>query len=407
MKTLTVINMIIGDKDSELFGFVLALITFVLSIFKEVCDAIDNFCCSVRKGDEEDARKKFQHSWKAFFMHFVVIAAALVVSVVYLSLSQTFWYEEAVGVSSTVINVYGAAKAFNPHTNKLTVWDADDVVTPAHATDQFFVMTKLIKTVTQNKTICTDEPSPLKPKCTSDDDCEFLKLVDYSDGYANGTCDMTEGTCYVHAWCPVDIEPTPNHEVEEVLDGTGNFIVHINTSVIFKFPNKGLKNPNFNPYDVCLNNGDKKNGKCPFIRVDHIVKEALKNQTNSQYTFKNISNDGGVFSIVIDWNCTYEKDDKSPDCDHSYSFRFLQGQRGYSYTDVDYQNKNSRHFRKEVGMLFFIEVNAKGKAFSTERMLFKTVVAFVFIKSIGTLQSVLVSLITYFCYRSSCCCSRL
>jgi len=83
------------------------------------------------------------------------------------------------------------------------------VVTPAHATDQFFVRTKLIKAVSQNKTICADEPSFLRPKYASGDDCEFLKLVDYSDRYANGTCDMARGTCYMNAWCPVDTEPYP------------------------------------------------------------------------------------------------------------------------------------------------------------------------------------------------------
>jgi len=127
---------------------------------------------------------------------------------------------------------------------------------------------------------------------------------------------LTElGTCYVNAWCPVDIDPDPDDEVEEVLNGTGNFIVHINTSVIFQFKYNGLKGPIFNNYDVCLNKDDKKTKKCPFLKVDHIVKEALKNQTNSQYTFENISNHGGVFSIVIDWSCKYEEDDKSPDCD--------------------------------------------------------------------------------------------
>jgi len=206
----------------------------------------------------------------------------------------------------------------------------------------------------------------------------------------------------VNAWCPVDIDPDPDDEVEEVLNGTGNFIVHINTSVIFQFKDNGLKGPNFNNYDVCLNKGDEKTKKCPFFKVEDIVKKALENRENNQYTFQNISKRGGVFSIVIDWECTYEKGAVSLECQHSYNFTFLQGQRGYSYTDVDYQNKNSRHFRKEVGMLFFIEVHAKGKAHSCKNLLFNFVVAFGATSVIGTLQSILLRAIALCCslYRS-------
>jgi len=222
-------------------------------------------------------------------MHIFLLVLLLIVSVVYLTGSELFFYEEALGVSSTTINVYGAAKAVNPNNGKLTVWDADDVVTPAHATDQFFVRTKLIKTVTQNRSLCLDEPSSLKPKCTSDDDCEFLKLIDYSDGYANGTCDMVKETCYVNAWCPVDTDPDLDDEVEEILNGTGNFIVHINTSVIFQFEYNGLKGPIFNDYDVCLNKGDKKTKKCPFLKVEDIVKKALKTGKIISILFKILS----------------------------------------------------------------------------------------------------------------------
>jgi len=364
-----------------------------------------------KKNPYSEAKDNFKYSWCACGMHIFWLVILLAVSFVYFLESELFFYEKAVGVSSTTINVYGAARANNSHTGKLTVWDADDVVTPAHATDQFFVMTKLIKTVTQNRSLCSDEPSSLKQKCTSDDDCEFLKLVNYSDGYANGTCDMARGTCYVNAWCPVDTDL--DDEVEEVLDGTGNFIVHINTSVIFQFKDNGLKGPHFNPYDVCLNKGDEETKRCPFFKVEDIVKKALENRENNQHTFQEIVAYGGVFSIVIDWNCTYEdsknildcdQDNKSCKCDRSYSFQFLHGQRGYSYSDVDYQNKNSRHFRKEVGMLFFIEVHAKGKARSHKNLLLKMVTAFVALKSVGTVQSIVLWAVAL--YRTYSCTAK-
>jgi len=70
---------------------------------------------------------------------------------------------------------------------------------------------------------------------------------------------------------------TPDEEVEEVLNGTGNFIVHINTSVNFQFKEIGPQSPNFNKYNVCLNKIDRENGTCPFLRVEDIVRRALEN----------------------------------------------------------------------------------------------------------------------------------
>jgi len=408
----------LSAEKSEWLGFILTVLNILLSFVKELVDIGEN-CCIRKKNEEketaarngatpkntehlEDKKKNtylevknnFKHSRKACCMHILLFSILCGVSLVYGFGSELFFYEEAVGVSSTTINIHGAAKAVNPHNGKLTVWDADDVVTPAHATDQFFVRTKLIKTVSQYKTICSDEPSSLKPKCTSDDDCEFLKLLDYSDGYADGTCDVARGTCYVHAWCPVDTEPTPDEEVEEVLDGTGNFIVHINTSVTYQFKEIGLQSPNFNKYNVCLNKNDRENGTCPFLRVEDIVRRALENRKDNQLTFQDIVNHGGVFSIVIDWSCKYESSTVSPKCKHSYSFRFLQAQRVYSHIDINHQSKNSRHFRKEVGMLFFIEVHAKGKARSYRKLLLKSVIGFLALRSVGTFQNVLVSLIS-------------
>jgi len=64
---------------------------------------------------------------------------------------------------------------------------------------------------------------------------------------------------------------------------------------------------------------------------------------------------------------------------------------------VDHQSKNSRHFRKEVGILLVTEVHAKGKARSYVKLPFKSVVAFLAIKSTGTVHNVILSIIVANC----------
>jgi len=57
-------------------------------------------------------------------MHIVFFILIAIACLVYLFASEINWYEEAVGVTSTTVNFYGAAKAFNPKTRKFTVWCA-------------------------------------------------------------------------------------------------------------------------------------------------------------------------------------------------------------------------------------------------------------------------------------------
>ncbi|GFO41280.1 P2x purinoceptor [Plakobranchus ocellatus] len=261
-------------------------------------------------------------------------------------------------------------------------WDVADYVIPPQESNSFFVMTNVVPTLMQTQSTCPEDPTVDGIQCENDEYCESLKGASFlkGNGPITGKCVNSDfpnfnGTkvCQIRGWCPVENDDMLSNLTEPVLQDSRNFTVFIKNNIVF--PKFGVARRNLpdNEDDQYLSkcqydSHSSRDKFCPIFRLETILSDA-------GIQFENISAEGGVMQIVIDWTCNL--DYSVDNCVPSYTFQRLDRgdlkiSRGFNFRYADQfgvflddgSYKLYRNLYKAYGIRFLITVQGTAGKFS-------------------------------------------
>ncbi|CAG5135767.1 unnamed protein product [Candidula unifasciata] len=293
-------------------------------------------------------------------------------------------YQEFDNVQSAVTTKVKGIIFSNDSDIGTRTWDVADYVIPPQEANAFFVMTNVHPTLLQTQTTCPESISVSGAQCQSDEYCQKLlgTILPKGNGPVTGSC-VPSGygnvsVCSIFGWCPVENNVT--FDARAFL-ASANFTVFIKNNIEFpKFDvtRRNLPEPgsiqlpeNVTSIDAYLNscmfNGDNPRDKyCPIFRLETIVNGA-------GVTYENISQEGGVMQIIIDWTCDLDYSENS--CLPEYSFRRLDKgdysiSKGFNFRYADHfammVNDTSvmyRNLYKATGIRFLVTVQGQAGQF--------------------------------------------
>ena len=355
------------------------------------------------QGDEElpECNKGFWNRYEYFkkSMWAALIHSALLTGMMWVCffafvLNTSSRYKTIQGVSGTTINVYGMGKAVvngNPENTRL--WDAVDIAVPAEEDVVTFITTKRV-TIRQTVGNCSESKAIPQAHCTTDANCTAGKIYGMGHGITTGNC--LNGTCEVHAWCPIEPIEGKDEVTVEKLEGVGKYTLHIRNFVNFDISDGVWKRYNNSVADNRCIYSKSQIEPCPIFSLESIVEETL----NSTEELIELSEKGAIISVHIQYDCWNENDTCLP----KYNFALLDpsnsGLANYSYTDVKYplENKQSRIYMEATGILFLVEVDATIQVLSSLQVLATAAAAFVALKGVNQLTDLAVFILCL------CCC---
>uniref|UniRef100_S4RR49 Uncharacterized protein n=1 Tax=Petromyzon marinus TaxID=7757 RepID=S4RR49_PETMA len=275
------------------------------------------------------ARIKSRKAAILTFLVFVMLVISYTGWVIY-----THGYQEFDGVvSSSTAKVKGATEVTG------MVMDAADYVISPEEPNSFFVMTNFIETPNQKQGACAEDPD-VAP-CSSDTDCRAGVTDPEGEGVFTGLCvpiNNTTKSCEVNAWCPLPKDSNP--------------------------PKHNILGSNASYLKSCRYHRQS-DPECPIFILGDIVSEAGED-------FKELAIEGGVFSIMIEWNCNLDLNEQA--CKPNYKFRRLDKENrnktispGYNFRFPKYYKDakgiETRTLVKAYGIRFMVEVIGQaGKA---------------------------------------------
>lgn len=206
------------------------------------------------------------------------------------------YQQEDVGIAGTTTKVKGVAYTdINDPRVGSRVWDASDIVIPAEENNAFFVMTNMILTNQQEQSVCPESATVEAANCSQRHDLDCLPVnTPYllGHGVTNGTCNIDTETCFVRAWCPIELDKLATNST--VLPGTKEFTVLIKNHVYFPFYNKTRSNiieSSSKKYlQRCTYNSDT-DPFCPVFKIGYIVDKAQA-KINSDQTYDELAYEG-------------------------------------------------------------------------------------------------------------------
>uniref|UniRef100_A0A8C6UUV6 P2X purinoceptor n=1 Tax=Neogobius melanostomus TaxID=47308 RepID=A0A8C6UUV6_9GOBI len=245
------------------------------------------------------------------------------------------------------------------------LWGEEDYTIPPNGEQVFFVVTNYIETPNQRMGFCPESYKVLDGRCKTDRDCEKGESVIAGHGIKTGICVKSNGTCEIHAWCPVEHSPLPQ---KPLLSGAENFTIYIKN--VIRFPKFNFTKSNVLETDTVnyLKNctyDHVKHPYCPIFRLGHVVSRAGSH-------FQDLASTGGSMGILIEWKCDLDKDYSR--CKPQYSFTSLGVNNdksvpsGYNFRYAKYyKDQNGKTYRtlyKVYGIRFDIMVNGWAGKFS-------------------------------------------
>ena len=163
--------------------------------------------------------------------------------------------------------------------------------------------------------------------------------------------------CEIQGWCPVEIDvlPTKKALIQDVV----NFTVFIRSSVQFRkfnFQKRNLRDPD--KLGECSFD-DRENLYCPIFSIGDIL-------TRANVSFDDISIDGGIIGIEIDWDCNLDLHGSR--CDPKYIFERLDDPEsgGNNFRFANYYSQDGVQYRdlvKAYAIRFDINVRGTGRRF--------------------------------------------
>lgn len=290
----------------------------------------------------------------------------------------------AIGGTTNKIKGVAYSNSTDPRVGK-RLWDSADLYIPPQDDTAFFLATNGLVNRNQAHSECPASKETSEASCTGDQDCLPVgKPFHLGSGVSTGVCNQSTNTCMMAAWCPLEDDYYPEGEKVAQLHYTADFTVLLKNHVHFPHYDKSRSNmiesidkaylrscryhPEHQPY-------------CPIFRIGDIV-----NIANSRHLeHPQIDNDslhydmaikGGVITITIKWDCDF--DYKESECKPTYEFARLDKYKGNNLAsgyNIRYTFKYreggavKRSLIKLYGILFLLEIEAKGRAFDIQTLL--------------------------------------
>lgn len=241
---------------------------------------LGEWICSLNYTTPQLARVR---SWTGLALGwFYLLTTAVITLIVVIFTIQVGNLVDEEGVAATTTSVRGVAYGAVPTkteygvTLEEGVWDAVDVVQPPEENTAVFITTQVELTDGQQRGICTETADVEEAACSTDLDCPVGKHYNLGHGVAEGTCNVSQRRCKVHAWCPIAGTQTQ----PSLLNGTKTFRVTFKSNAFFPAAKKSFNNINSSQpqsfYQTCLFD-NKTQPLCPTFEVGKMVESANAN----------------------------------------------------------------------------------------------------------------------------------
>ena len=181
------------------------------------------------------------------------------------------------------------------------IWDEADYVIPPSENNAFFVMTNVVITPNQTRSICPEDHFEI-PKIVCDpkqkeqrkentasetqlevpNTCQRGRIFNHkSHGRETGNCVKSDRdkndrayTCEITGWCPVELDILPMAD-QPLIQGTENFTVLIKNAISFPWFDIVKYRRNNMPNGICMFDPEKESTwLCPIFRLGDIVELA-------------------------------------------------------------------------------------------------------------------------------------
>lgn len=266
------------------------------------------------------------------------------------------------------------------------IWDTPDYNIPSSDTDGFFIMTNVVITPNQIQGVCAEDDEVKGAICSSDADCTEGNVLPLGNGPQTGKCSIPanetsdansnsgakNGTCEIHAWCPLEEDIMPLKDTSRpLLAKSGDFTVLIKNTVTFpKFKQIGKFRNIFDTQNKTFLqsctyadvDSEGKSNLCPIFVLKDIVAS-----TGEGNTYENIGIKGGVVGINIDWTCNLDYNRNY--CKPKYSFTRLDQTNatlspGWNFRYANYYGDDKRTLFKAYGIRFVVSTTGTGGKFN-------------------------------------------
>ncbi|TRY76235.1 hypothetical protein TCAL_09591 [Tigriopus californicus] len=250
------------------------------------------------------------------------------------------------------------------------VWDEADYVVPPAENGAFFVMTNLVITPNQTRSMCPEDPIEVPDVLCSlaNNTCVEGQSVNLVKGHGTmtGNCVPSDRlddvyVCEIRSWCPVEVDRLPLNPKTEgpLIPGFENYTVFIKNSIAFprfgdKYERKNMRNPK-EKGAICVYHANDPPGKlCPIFRLGDIVEMAGGNITK-------LAAIGGVIGIDVTWNCDLDWNFMTY-CLPKYGFTILDD-FGWNFRHAFYHEENRRTLIKAYGLKFLLVIDGRASKF--------------------------------------------
>lgn len=180
------------------------------------------------------------------------------------------------------------------------IWDEADYVIPPSENNAFFVMTNVVITPNQTRSICPEDHFEIpdiicdqRPKTGMNESfsnhlkinqCEKGRIFNHkSHGRETGNCvksdrdkrkDSDVYTCEITGWCPVELDILPMAD-QPLIQGTEKFTVLIKNAISFPWFDIEKYRRNNMPNGICMYKPHNESTHlCPIFRLGDIVELA-------------------------------------------------------------------------------------------------------------------------------------